>query len=287
MTNTPHPTAPNSTLVVGGTGKTGRRVADRLTARGVPVRIGSRTGEPAFDWADEATWRPALRGATSAYLAYLPDIGSPGAAAAVGAFARLAVDSGVRRLVLLSGRGSEPARRAELALAGSGAEWAVVRSSWLAQNFDEGFFADAVRSGTLAFPAGLVAEPFVSADDVADIAVAVLTDDRHLGRVYEVTGPRLLSFGDAVAEISRAAGSAVRYVPISFDEFAAALAGSGVPAPAVAETVEVFRTVLDGRNAVLTGEVEETLGRPATDFADYARTAAAAGAWRSANRRQR
>ncbi|MDN5860167.1 MAG: NAD(P)H-binding protein [Pseudonocardia sp.] len=287
MTNTQHASEPQPNLVVGGTGKTGRRVADRLTARGFPVRIGSRTGEPAFDWADEATWRPALCGASSAYLAYLPEIGSSGAAAAVGTFARLAVDSGVRRLVLLSGRGSEHARQAELALAGSGAEWAVVRSSWLAQNFDEGFFADAVRSGTLAFPGGAVAEPFISADDVADIAVAALTDDRHLGRVYEVTGPRLLSFGDAVAEISRAAGRTVRYLSVSFDEFAASLLRSGVPAPAVAETVEVFRAVLDGRNAALTGDVEETLGRPATDFADYARTAAAAGAWRATNRRHR
>ncbi len=277
MTNTPNTTAPKMTLVLGGTGKSGRRVAQRLAARGIPVRIGSGTGKPRFDWADESTWQPALRGVTSAYLAYLPDIGSPGAAAAVGAFTRLAVDFGVRRLVLLSGRGSERARQAELALVGSGTDWVVVRSSWLAQNFDEGIFADPVRSGVLAFPAGSVAEPFVSADDVADIAVAALTDHRHLGQVYEVTGPRLLTFGDAVAEISRAAGTDVRYVPISFDEFAAALIGSGVPENVVAETVEVFRVVLDGRNAVLTDDAERALGRPATDFADYARTAAATG----------
>lgn len=273
-------TTPDTTLVVGGTGKTGRRVAERLTARGIPIRIGSRTGEPPFDWADDTTWQPALRGVTSAYLAYLPEIGSPAAAAMVGAFARRAVDSGVRRVVLLSGRGSEHARQAELALAGAGADWAVVRSSWLAQNFDEGFFDDAVRSGVLAFPAGSVAEPFVSADDVADLAVAALTNDHLRGRVYEATGPRLLTFADAAAEISRVADTMVRYEPISFDEFAAALLESGVPHDAVAETVAVFRTVLDGRNTVLTNDIEETLGRPATDFADYARTAAAAGAWR-------
>jgi uncharacterized protein YbjT (DUF2867 family) len=275
---TPQRTIP-TTLVIGGTGTSGRRVAERLAALGAEVRIGSRGGGTRFDWADETTWRPALRGADAAYITYHPDIGSPAAAGAVGAFARLAVDGGTRRLVLLSGRGSAPAREAERALADSGAEWTVVRSSWFAQNFDEGFLGDAVRSGVLAFPAGAVEEPFISADDIADIAVAALTDDRHAGNVYEVTGPRLLTFGDAAAEISQAAGIAVQYVPISFDEFAAALTASGVPEAAAAETVEVFRTVLDGRKAVLTDDVTRALGRAATDFADYARAAAMAGAW--------
>jgi uncharacterized protein YbjT (DUF2867 family) len=135
--------------------------------------------------------------------------------------------------------------------------------------------------GRARFPAGAVQEPFISADDIADIAVAALTDDRHAGNVYDATGPRLLTFGDAAAEISRAAGIAIQYVPISFDEFATALTASGVPKLAAAETVEVFRTVLDGRNAVLTDDVTRALGRPATDFADYARAAATAGAWQT------
>jgi len=276
---------PERTLVIGGTGTTGRRVAERLAALVAEVRIGSRGGGTRFDWADETTWRPALRGADAAYVTYHPDIGSPAAAGAVGAFARLAVEGGTRRLVLLSGRGSAPAREAERALADSGAEWTVVRSSWFAQNFGEGFLGDAVRSGVLAFPAGAVEEPFISADDIAEIAVAALTGDRHAGQVYDVTGPRLLTFGDAAAEISRAAGIALQYVPISFDEFAAELATSGVPEVAAAETVDVFRTVLDGRNAVLTDDVTRALGRPATDFADYARAAATAGAWQTDGRR--
>ena len=270
-----------TTLVIGGTGTSGRRVAERLARLGVEVRIGSRRGEPRFDWADETTWGPALRGADTAYVTYHPDIGSPAAAGAIGGLARLAVEGGTRRLVLLSGRGSAPAREAERALANSGAEWTVVRSSWFAQNFDEGFLGDAVRSGKLAFPAGAVQEPFVSADDIADIAVAALTGDRHLGQVYEVTGPRLLTFGDAAAEISRAAGIAVQYVPISFDEFAAALTASGVSEPAAAGIVEVFQTVLDGRNAMLTDDVTRALGRAPTDFADYAHAAATAGAWQT------
>src|SRR5215204_2420082 len=102
-------------LVLGGTGKTGRRVAERLAARGVPTRIGSRSGEPPFDWGDEATWEPVLRSVGSVYLTYYPDLAIPGAVAAVRSFAEVAVHSGVPRLALLSGRGEPEAERAEQA----------------------------------------------------------------------------------------------------------------------------------------------------------------------------
>lgn len=282
MTTNTHPPADvqRTTLVIGGTGQSGRRVAARLTERGWPVRIGSRSSHSTFDWQDESTWAPAVRGVDAAYLTYHPDIGLPNAAEQIGSFAELAIGHGARRLVLLSGRGSEAALRAERALCDSGADATIVRSSWYAQNFDEGFLTDLVRSGQLAFPAAEVAEPFIDAGDVADVAVAALTDDRHLGQVYEVTGPRLLTFADAAAELSRAVGRPVRYQPISFEEFADGLTSAGVPVDAAAGTVSVFREILDGRNARLTDGVQRALGRPAADFADYARAAAATGVWR-------
>ena len=283
MTTNTHDQSPaaTTTLVLGGTGKSGRRVAERLTAQGLRVRIGSRAGAPPFDWADQSTWGAALTGATSAYVVYQPDIGFADSAAKIATFANRAIDNGVRHLVLLSGRGSEDALRAEQALRESGADWTIIRASWFAQNFDEGVFRDGVRAGAIAFPAGAVAEPFVSADDIADIAVAALTDPRHVGEVYEVSGPRLLTFAEAARAISQAAGRQVRYQPISFPEFANALTGANVPAPAVAQTVEVFTAILDGRNAHVTDGVQRALGRPPADFADYARTAAATGAWSS------
>ena len=123
-----------TTLVLGGTGKTGRRVVERLEERGLPVRVGSRSGEPPFDWEDEATWAPALSGVGSVYVSYYPDLAVPGAVAAVRSFAEVATRSGVRRLVLLSGRGEPEAERAELALqeavdAKAGAEWTILRST--------------------------------------------------------------------------------------------------------------------------------------------------------------
>ncbi len=268
-----------SILVLGGTGKTGRRVAERLTAAGVPARVGSRSGTPPFDWTDQATWGPALRGTRSVYVSYYPDVAVPGALPAIEALAGVAAESGVQRLVLCSGRGEEEAQRAELSVMDSGLEWTVVRCSWFNQNFNEGAFTEFVQAGELAVPAGDVPEPFVDADDIADVAVAALTDDRHAGQVYEMTGPRLLTFADALEEISRAAGHEVRLVRISHDDFAAGLGAAGVPDDYVWLLTYLFREVLDGRNASLGDGVQRALGREPRDFADYVRAAAATGVW--------
>ncbi len=266
------------TLVVGGTGKTGRRVAERLRARGLPVRIGSRSAEPPFDWDDPATWAPALEGAGSAYINY-PDRDLLGAAEAIGAVAELAVELGVRRLVLLSGRGEEEAQRSERALQATGADWTIVRCSWFSQNFSESYFAEPLAAGELALPAGEVPEPFVDADDVADVAVAALTEDGHVGELYELTGPRALTFAEAVEEIGRAAGRPLRFTEVSLDAYVAAMTEGGVPDDVVSLTRYLFGEVLDGRNVATADGVERALGREAIDFGDFARRAAAAGVW--------
>jgi uncharacterized protein YbjT (DUF2867 family) len=273
-------TTQQPTLVLGGTGKTGRRVVQRLEARGIPVRLGTPSATPPFDWTDEATWPAALDGVGSVYVTYYPDLAVPGAAQAVGTFADLAVATGVRRLVLLSGRGEEGARRGEQALQQSGADWTIVRSAFMAQNFNESFFLEPLRAGEVAFPAGEdLAEPFIDADDIADVAVAALTQDGHVGQLYEVTGPRLLGWAQAVAEIAAAAGHPIRYLPVSLEDYAALLIENQVPADYVKMLTDVFTEVLDGRNAHLADGVQRALGRPPRDFADYARAAAATGVW--------
>ena len=267
-------------LVIGGTGKTGRRVAARLEQRGLPVRIGSRSGTPPFDWEDRSTWAPALSGTRAAYVAFFPDLAVPGAPEAIAELARVALAGGTRRLVLLSGRGEEEAERAEQELVASGADWTIVRCSWFSQNFSEAHFRDHVMAGELALPAGDVPEPFVDADDIADVAVAALTDDRHVGELYELTGPRLLTFADAAGEIGAAAGRSVRFAPVTEREFADGLAHHGAPTDAISLLRYLFTVVLDGRNASLADGVQRALGRPPRDFREYATAAAAAGAWR-------
>jgi len=266
-------------VVLGASGKTGRRVAQRLQARGLPVRPGSRSAHPAFDWQEPDTWRGALEGASAAYVSYFPDLAAPGAPEAIGALAGVALEVGVERLVLLSGRGEDEAQRSEDALRRSGAAWTIVRSSWFDQNFSESFFREPLLAGELALPAGDALEPFVDADDIADVAVAALTQDGHAGEFYEVTGPRLLTFAEAVEEIARASGRDLRYAPVGSDEFAVALGAEGVPDEEVALLRYLFAEVLDGRNAYVTDGVQRALGRPARDFADYAREAAARGVW--------
>ncbi|GAA0799547.1 NmrA family transcriptional regulator [Spirilliplanes yamanashiensis] len=262
-------------LVLGGTGKTGRRVVDRLTERGVLTRVGSRSAEIPFDWEDRSTWGPALEGVSAVYISFYPELAFPGATETIEVFTRTAVAAGARRLVLLSGRGEEEARASELVVERSGVAWTIVRASWFNQNFSENFLLGPVLSGDIALPAGDAAEPFVDADDIADVAVAALTSEGHDGQVYEVAGPRLLTFADVAKEISDATGRDVRYTPVSTEEYAAVLRAQDLPM----EFVDLFTKILDGRNASLTDGVRRALGREPRDFRDYARATAATGVW--------
>ena len=266
-------------LVVGGTGKTGRRVADRLTRLGHRVRIGSRSATPPFAWDDPAGWPAVVDGTDAAYLSYYPDVSFPGAAEAVTAFARVAAAAGVRRLVLLSGRGEPEAEPAEDGVRGSGVAWTVLRCAMFTQNFSEHFLLEPVLDGVIALPAGSVTGPFLDVEDVADVAVAALTGDGHEGRTYELTGPQLLGFAEIARELSAATGRDISYLPVSPAEYAAAAAAAGVPADEIEPLTDLFGRIFDGHNSHLTTDVQEVLGRPAGSFADYARRTAPTGVW--------
>ncbi|WP_425244945.1 NmrA family NAD(P)-binding protein [Streptomyces sp. NEAU-NA10] len=267
-------------VVTGATGRTGGRVARAAEAAGLTVRAASRaTG---FDWGDRSTWARALRGADAAYLAFPTDVGSPEAARAVGEIAREAVRLGVRRLVLLSARGEERALPTEEALRESGARWTIVRAAWFAQNFSEGPLVEELRlGGSLVFPAAEdLREPFVDVRDIADVVVAALTSgDRYVGKEIDVTGPRLLTWGEAVAEIAGATGRELKYLPVPVREYHARLTAFGVPPQEADFLVGLFEELLDGRNAHLSDGVREVLGREPRDVADFAREAAGAGTW--------
>jgi len=266
-------------LVLGGKGKTGRRVARRLQDRGIAVQIGSRSTEPRFDWNDAATWSSVLQDVGAVYITYQPDLAVPGAVEAVRLFTETALQAGVRRIVLLSGRGEEEAQRAEEALQNSNADWTIVRASWFAQNFSESFLLDAVLAGEVALPIGGTKEPFIDADDIADVVVEALTDTSHIGKLYEVTGPRLLTFADAIGEIAEASGRQILYKEIRAEEYASLLEKHEVPSEYASLVMYRFTTVLDGRNESLKDGVQRALGRPPRDFADFCRSAAEAGVW--------
>ncbi|MCZ7596709.1 MAG: NAD(P)H-binding protein [Gammaproteobacteria bacterium] len=265
-------------LIIGKTAKTGLRVDQRLRAQGYTTRAVSRSTSPAFDWEDPTTWRAALEGTESAYVTFYPDLAIPSAEQSIRRFVALAKDVGVRHLVLLSGRGEQGAERAEAVLTNSGLDWNVVRASWFMQNFSEGFMIEGILNGELMLPAGDISEPFIDVDDIADVAVATLTRPELRNRLFEVSGPRALTFAQCASEISEAVGYPVEFIPITVDEFIRAMRDQGLPEETLWLMRELFTVVLDGRNSNPARGVEEALGRPATDFSEYMRKVMATGA---------
>jgi uncharacterized protein YbjT (DUF2867 family) len=266
-------------LLLGGAGKTGRRVAERLEARGLNVRLGSRSSLPPFDWENQSTWENAVQGVEAVYITYYPDVAMPGATPVVRSFAELAVASGIKKLVLLSGRREEEAQRAEEAVQEVHPDTTIVRCSWFNQNFSENFLLEPILSGEVALPNGNVPEPFIDAEDIADVVVAALIEDGHAGKIYELTGPRLLMFEEAVDEMAKATGREIRFTPISAEAYASMLTEQHVPGDLVTFLSFLFDEVLDGRNASVTDGVQRALGREPKDFSDYVKMTAATGVW--------
>ncbi len=268
-------------LVVGANGKTGSRVAARLEAKHIAVRRGSRGADIPFDWDAPETWTPALTGASKAYVTYFPDLAFPGAVEKLEAFAKVAGETGLEQIVLLSGRGEHFASLGEDVVRNSGLAFTIVRAAWFAQNFSEGYLRDPIVDGTLPMPGGDITEPIIDIDDIADVVVASLTEDGHIGERYEVTGPRLMSFSEMAKVLSTTLGRHIQHVPISFEDFHANVAAAGGDFVADVFT-QVARETLDGRNAKVANGVERALGRKPRDFAAFAAAAASRGAWATA-----
>ena len=265
-------------LIIGATGKTGSRVATKLEDKGLAVRRGARRSQTPFDWEDPTTWPTVLSGISKAYVTYFPDLAFPGAIEKLEAFVNASVESGLKHMVLLSGRGEHFASLGEEVVRKSGLGFTIVRSAWFAQNFSEGYLRDPILGGVLPMPGGDIAEPIIDIDDIADVVVAALTEEGHLGERYEVTGPRLMTFAEMAGVLSTALGRPIRHVPITFEDFHANVAAAGDTFVADVFTA-IARETLDGRNAHTTDGVERALGRKPRDFSEFARTAITADAW--------
>lgn len=252
---------------------------ERLEARNADVRAVSRSSAQPFDWNNRETWSSALEGSDSVYITYQPDLAVPGAPDDIRALSELAVASGVRRLVLLSGRGEEEAERCEQIVQQSGVEWTIVRAGWFNQNFSESFFLEPILAGEVALPVSDIREPFIDVDDIADVVVAALTESGHAGQLYEVTGPRLMTFQETITEIASATGRDIRFIQITPEQYSAGMRSAGIAEDYIGLVEYLFTTVLDGRNAYVADGVQRALGRPARDFSDYVRDTVATGVW--------
>ena len=266
-------------LVIGGGGKTGRRVMDRLEALGHDVRSASRSASPSFDWNYDSNCNEVLAGVKALYVTYHPDLSVPGASDHIRALLTVAKAQGVERIVLLSGRGEEEAQLCERLVLHSSIPATIVRCGWFNQNFSESFFRDLLMSGTLAVPNAHVGEGYVDADDIADVVTAALTGDGHEGRIYQLTGPELLTFRDVAAIFHEVTGRELEVIDVSREAFVEGLEAARLPEGMVQLVDYLFNEVLDGRNASLGDGVQQALGRPPRDFRSFLQKAHLSGAF--------
>ena len=270
----------NNILVIGGTGKTGRRVAKGLDQLGHNVRIGTRNNDPKFDWEDPSTFSDALKGMDRAYIAYYPDLAVPGARDAIEKLTEASLKEGLEKVVLLSGKGEAEAEACEQIVANSGLNYTLVRASWFFQNFSEGAFLDFVLAGRVALPIPEAEIPFVDVDDIADIVIKVLLDDRFNGQTITVTGPRKMTFKEVVDTMSQGTARDIHYQPISIEEFKEGMKSAGLPESYVWLFGYLFKEVLGNpNNQSISKDVEQVLGRKATDFKEFVEKTAETGVW--------
>lgn len=273
----------NKILVLGGTGKTGRRVVERLTAMKLPVTIGSRNTQPAFDWENSATWAEVLQDINKVYITFQPDLAIPSAAETITEFVKTAKESGVQHLVLLSGRGEKEAQLCENIVINSGLDWTIIRASWFMQNFSEGFFLDSILANEMVLPKTNSKEPFINVDDIADVVVSALVNDIHSKKIYELTGPELLTFENAVSKIADVKKQNILYQEVSIDEYVDMLRSYELPEDSIWLIKYLFTEVLDGRNESVTNDIEKVLGRKAKDFDNYVVETLETGIWNNEN----
>lgn len=270
-------------LVLGATGKTGKRVAEKLRKMELPVRAGSRKENPPFDWEKPENWATVLNDVEKVYITVQPDFAVPGALEKVRLFVDTAKQTGVKKIVLLSGRGEKEAEEGEKIIINSGLSWTIIRASWFMQNFSEYFFLDFILEGHVIVPKATAPEPFVDVDDIAEMVVASLTDPKHDGKIYEVTGPELLSIEAATATIAASIQRPIAYQEVDMDEFLNMLREYQVPEDVLGLMEYLFSEILDGRNESVTGDVKKVLGREPGSFSEYVVKARKAGVWNSKN----
>ncbi len=267
-------------LVIGGTGKTGRRVAENLTQSGHNVRVAGRKTNPAFDWENPKSYDNALKDMDRAYIVYYPDLAVPGSRDAIKTLTEKALAAGLKKVVLLSGKGETEAEACEDIVANSGLNYTLVRASWFNQNFSEGAFLEFVLNGVVALPMPEAKIPFVDVNDIADVVSKVIVDDTFNGRTITVTGPQKRTFKEVVDIMAKATNKQIQFVPISINEFKDGMKKAGLPDSYVWLFGYLFQEVLGNPdNQEISDDVLKVLGRPARDFETFAKQTAATGIW--------
>jgi uncharacterized protein YbjT (DUF2867 family) len=271
-------------LVIGGTGKTGRKVVEKLQKLNHNVRVGSRNANPAFDWENPMGWAAALEGMEKVYITFQPDLAVPGALESIEELVKIAAEKEVKKLVLLSGKGEREAELCEQIVIHSGLDYTIIRASWFMENFSESFFLDPILAGHVALPKAEAKVPYVSTDDISDVAIEALIDHKHNGEIYELTGSKLFVFEEVIEMISKASKRDIQFTPISVMAYSKMMEDLGVPSDYIWLVNYLFTEVIAGKgNDIITNDVENILGRKPKKLSDYIQESVLTGVWNPIN----
>lgn len=267
-------------LVLGSTGKTGKRVVSRLQQLQLSFREGSRKATPSFNWDNPTNWSDVFNEIESVYITFQPDLAVADAYEKIKLLVEIAKLNKVKKLVLLSGRGEKEAEVCEQLIMNSGLDWTIVRASWFMQNFSENFLLDSILNNHVVLPTTQSLEPFVDADDIADVVVAALTDAVHSKKIYELTGPELLSFEAATQQIALTLNRKITYTEVSIEDYCSILKENEIPEDYIGLINYLFTELFDGRNQSICNDIESVLGRKATSFKEYITKTITTGIWK-------
>ncbi len=269
----------NFVLVTAPNSKTGKQVVKLLEKENIPFRAASRSTSPSFDWEDEKTWSPAMSGTNAIYAVIPPNLAFADMPVRFKTFLKHCEAEQIKRIVLLSGRGEEEASRIEDIALSSTIPTTVLRASWFAQNFSEGYFVEGVANGLLALPSKLVREPFIDTRDIAKAAAFALKDTSSNDNIYELTGPELLSFEDVANKFTKHLDQPVTFVYVPLEDYLNELQQFGVPSDEIELTRFLFDELLDGRNAYTTSDLNLLLGEQGTSFEQFIQHTKSSGVW--------
>jgi uncharacterized protein YbjT (DUF2867 family) len=277
-------------LVTGATGNIGSRVVERLLRRGERPRVFARDAAKAAqrygdrvdirvgDFDDSASLSAAVDGADVVFLVTSgPDLAEKDKHAA-----DAAKSAGVELLVKLStddvahGVGTGVwHREGEAAIRDSGVGFVFVQPSGFMDNLLN--WAHAIKADRVVrCAAGDGAIPFIHSDDIADVAIAAMTQPQFAGQSLPITGPQALSFADMTAKVGAAIGRELRFEPRSEDDERRAQAGWGSPQAVIEARLSIFRAIRDGRLAAVSDNVAKILDREPISFDRWAQQNAAA-----------
>ena len=272
-----------TTLVIGATGKVGREVVAQLVARGEHVRAATRNPAAAnlpknasavqFCLDREDDLRNALAGADRLFMLAPEDCLEPDRA--VARIVEKGKAAGIGTMVLMTAMGVEysdnPFSRAERIVSESGLRHTFIRPNWFMQNFSIGSLAQSIRhTGHIYLPAADAKVSFVDTRDIGAVAAASLTEGRHAGKGYTVTGGRAMTHTEVAEIISKVSGKPVTYTSISDDELRAHLSESGMPEPALEAYITLFQPMREGAYEAVSADVSTVLDRPPIAFEQHA-----------------